>query len=142
VSQLDGAGTDVTPLFFLVTGLIDCWAIFRGGLLRLVPVAREQIVDTVPDAVLVVDPGGVLIDVNPAAERLLRRLRPELDGDLVGRPLPEVAGPTAVAVLAPPSGSTATVSPRSGRGSGWTCGTPPSPTRAVALSAGSSSSAT
>jgi diguanylate cyclase (GGDEF)-like protein len=99
VSQLDGRGTDVTPLFFLATGLIDCWAIFRGGLLRLVPVAREQVVDTVPDAVLVVDPGGVLIDVNPAAERLLRRLRPELDGDLVGRPLPEVAGPAAVAVL-------------------------------------------
>ncbi|NEM04812.1 histidine kinase N-terminal 7TM domain-containing diguanylate cyclase [Geodermatophilus normandii] len=99
VSQLDGRGTDVTPLFFLVTGLIDCWAIFRGGLLRLVPVAREQVVDTVPDAVLVVDPGGVLIDVNPAAERLLRRLRPELDGALVGRPLPEVAGPTAVTVL-------------------------------------------
>jgi hypothetical protein len=36
------------PLFFLATGLIDCFAIFRGGLLRLVPVARDQVVDTVP----------------------------------------------------------------------------------------------
>ncbi|GAB3323785.1 hypothetical protein GCM10027451_47560 [Geodermatophilus aquaeductus] len=98
-SQLDGHGTDLTPLFFLLTGLVDCWAIFRGGLLRLVPVAREQVVDTVPDAVLVVDPDGVLIDGNPAATRMLRRLRPELDGDLVGRPLAEVAGARALAVL-------------------------------------------
>ncbi|MGY1700321.1 diguanylate cyclase [Geodermatophilus sp. SYSU D00766] len=98
-SQLDGSGIDVTPLFFLVTGLVDCWAIFRVGLLRLVPVAREQVVETVPDAVLVVDPGGVLIDCNPAATRMLRRLRPELGEDLVGRPLTDVAGPRAVAVL-------------------------------------------
>ncbi|MGY1729333.1 diguanylate cyclase [Geodermatophilus sp. SYSU D01062] len=97
--QLDGHGTDVTPLFFLLTGLLDCWAIFRGGLLRLVPVAREQVVETVPDAVLVVDPDGVLIDCNPAATRMLRELRPELDGDLVGRPLHDVAGPRAVGVL-------------------------------------------
>jgi diguanylate cyclase (GGDEF)-like protein len=98
-SQLDGAGTDVTPLFFLATGLIDCFAIFRGGLLRLVPVARDQVVDTVPDAVLVVDPDGILIDVNPAAERMLRRLRPGLAGELAGRPLDDVAGPRAVAAL-------------------------------------------
>ncbi|WP_336027505.1 histidine kinase N-terminal 7TM domain-containing diguanylate cyclase [Geodermatophilus sp. FMUSA9-8] len=98
-SGLDGSGTDVTPLFFLVTGLVDCWAIFRGGLLRLVPVARDQVVDTVPDAVLVVDPAGLLIDVNPAADRMLRELRPEIEGELVGRPLHDVAGPRAVGVL-------------------------------------------
>ncbi|MGY1664564.1 histidine kinase N-terminal 7TM domain-containing diguanylate cyclase [Geodermatophilus sp. SYSU D00696] len=98
-SQLDGSGTDLTPLFFLLTGVVDCWAIFRGGLLRLVPVAREQVVETVPDAVLVVDPDGVLIDCNPAATRMLQRLRPELGGDLVGRALADVAGPRAVAVL-------------------------------------------
>ncbi|HYO36683.1 MAG TPA: diguanylate cyclase [Geodermatophilus sp.] len=97
--QLDGSGTDVTPLFFLITGLLDCWAIFRGGLLRLVPVARDQVVDTVPDAVLVVDPSELVIDVNPAAVRMLRLLRPELTGDPVGRPLHDVAGPEAVAVL-------------------------------------------
>ena len=64
--QLDGRGADITPLFFLVTGLINCWAVLRLGLLRLVPVAREQVVDTVPDAVLVVDPSDVLLDLNPA----------------------------------------------------------------------------
>ncbi len=98
--QADGKGMDVTPLFFLVSGLVSCWAIFRLGLLRLVPVAREQVVDTVTDAVLVVDPLDVLIDLNPAASRLLCRLRPELQGvDVMGRPLSYVAGTRAVAAL-------------------------------------------
>ena len=99
---LQGAGdvVDVTPLFFLLTGVIDSWALLRLGLLRLVPVAREQVVDTVPDAVLVVDPAGVLIDLNPAAAGLLVELRPDLrDVDLVGRPLATIAGEEAVAVL-------------------------------------------
>ncbi|WP_346618970.1 diguanylate cyclase [Blastococcus montanus] len=100
VSQLDGQGVDVTPLFFVATGLVHCWALLRLGLLRLVPVARDQVVDTVPDAVLVVDPHEVLIDVNPAARRMLRRLRPELgDRELIGRPLPEIAGQRALAAL-------------------------------------------
>ena len=101
VLQLDGRGADLTPLFFLVTGLVDCWAVLRLGFLRLVPVAREQVVDTVPDAVLVVDPADVLIDLNPAGRALLQLLRPDLGAaDLVGRPLTEIAGDRARAGLA------------------------------------------
>ena len=101
VLQLDGRGADITPLFFLFTGLVDCWAVLRLGLLRLVPVAREQVVDTVPDAVLVVDPADVLIDLNPAGRALLQLLRPDLGAaDLVGRPLMEIAGDRARAGLA------------------------------------------
>lgn len=100
LSQADGSGVDVTPLFFLVTGVVNSWALLRSGLLRLVPVAREQVVDTVPDAVLVVDPDELLIDLNPAARRLLDRLRPHLAGlDPVGRPLAEIVGDRARAAL-------------------------------------------
>ncbi len=98
-AQDDGHRLDVTPLFFLVTGLVDCWALFRLGLLRLVPVAREQVVDTVPDAVLVVDPDGRVIDLNPAAVRMLERMRPGVADDIVGGVLHEVAGPHAVTVF-------------------------------------------
>jgi diguanylate cyclase (GGDEF)-like protein/PAS domain S-box-containing protein len=100
-TQTTGSGVDVTPLFFLVTGVIHSWALLRMGLLRLIPVARDQVVDTVPDAVLVVDPAGILIDVNPAAGRLLEGLRPDLAGqELVGRPVAEVVGDDAVALVA------------------------------------------
>lgn len=97
-SQTSGSAVDVTPLFFLVTGVVNSWALLRMGLLRLVPVAREQVVDTVPDAVLVVDPAGVLIDLNPAAARLLATLRPqEAVADPVGRVLTALVGEDAVA---------------------------------------------
>jgi diguanylate cyclase (GGDEF)-like protein len=98
VLQLDGRGADLTPLFFLVTGLGNCWAVLRLGFLELVPVAREQVVDTVPDAVLVVDRDQVLLDANPAARRLLLRLQPDLsESDMIGRPVPEFADPSALA---------------------------------------------
>ncbi|WP_051684025.1 diguanylate cyclase [Blastococcus sp. URHD0036] len=99
VLQGDGHGVDLTPLFFLLTGLVDCWAIFRLGLLQVVPVARDRVVDTVPDAVLVVDPEGRVLDLNPAAVRMLERTRPGVADGILGRFLQDVAGPEAVAVL-------------------------------------------
>lgn len=100
VTQASGQGADLTPLFFIASGLINSWAVLRLGLLRLVPVAREQIVDTVPDAVLVVDPAELLIDCNPAARQLLRSMRPDIpDEAVVGRPLTDVVGPRAISVL-------------------------------------------
>ncbi len=98
-SQNDGHGVDVTPLFFLLTGLVHCWALFRLGLLRLVPVAREQVVDTVPDAVLVVDPDNRVLDLNPAAVAMLERMRPGVADGIVGRSLHTVAGAHAVALF-------------------------------------------
>ncbi|SEO42122.1 histidine kinase N-terminal 7TM domain-containing diguanylate cyclase [Trujillonella endophytica] len=94
----NGDGVDLTPLCFLFTGLIDSWALLRLGLLRVVPVARDQVVDTVPDAVLVVDPDGRILDLNPAARALLEAFRPDAPADAVGRLLGEVA-PHAVAIL-------------------------------------------
>jgi diguanylate cyclase (GGDEF)-like protein len=76
---------DITPLGFLLTGLISGYAIFRMGLLRLVPVARGHLVEVMTDAVLVSDPAGRLLDLNPSARRLLAQLRPGLPADPVGR---------------------------------------------------------
>ncbi|MCI2239046.1 PAS domain-containing protein, partial [Paenibacillus sp. TRM 82003] len=81
---------DHTPLFFAVTGLIDARAIFRHGLLHLVPVARARVVDGIDDAVVVVDDQARVIDANPAASALLARGAPD---DLVGRPAAQVLPP-------------------------------------------------
>ncbi|WP_432570150.1 diguanylate cyclase [Kineococcus sp. SYSU DK005] len=64
---------DYTPLFLALTGLIYARAIFRHGLLRLVPVARAQVVEAIEDAVVVLDADGRVVDVNPAAMALLTR---------------------------------------------------------------------
>ncbi|WP_432572718.1 histidine kinase N-terminal 7TM domain-containing diguanylate cyclase [Kineococcus sp. SYSU DK005] len=72
------AGQDITPLCFTVTALVAAHAVLRRGLLRVVPVAREAVLDTVTDAVVVVDAGGTVVDVNPAGLRMLRAARPDV----------------------------------------------------------------
>lgn len=92
---------DLTPLFFIVTGLIAGWAVLRTGILTLVPVARDQVVESMTDAVMVNDAAGRLIDLNPAARDLFARLRPEAGSQVIGQPLGELIGEDLVEVVLP-----------------------------------------
>ncbi|WP_432485444.1 histidine kinase N-terminal 7TM domain-containing diguanylate cyclase [Kineococcus esterisolvens] len=86
------APVDLTPLFFVVAGLVDAAAILRGGLLQVVPVARAQVLEMLADAVVVVDGGGRVVDVNPAGRDLVRRVRPHLPADVAGLRAQDVLG--------------------------------------------------
>lgn len=63
-------GLDWTPITFSLTGLLLVFATLRLGFLALVPVARGIVVETMGDGVLVLDHGGRLVDINPAAARM------------------------------------------------------------------------
>ncbi len=63
-------GVDPAPLAFTVVGAIVAWALARCGLFDLTPIARDVLVGNLSDAVLVIDPVGRLVDMNPAASRL------------------------------------------------------------------------
>ena len=62
---------DLTPLAFTLTSLAVVWGLFRFRLLDIVPVARSAVLDSMDDAVIVLDEHGRIVDVNPAAERLI-----------------------------------------------------------------------
>ncbi len=64
-------GLDVTPLAFLMTGVIYVIVIFRFRLFDVVPVARDRLVETLQDAVVVLDERGWLMYLNPAARALV-----------------------------------------------------------------------
>ncbi len=66
-------GLEPTPLLMTFSGLAYGIVIFRFGLLPLVPVAREALIETLPDGVLVLDMHRRAVDINPAARRLLGR---------------------------------------------------------------------
>jgi diguanylate cyclase (GGDEF)-like protein len=83
---------DLSALGFALTGLVDGYALFRQGLLNLVPVARGQVLDRLSDAVVVVDPDGRVIDVNAQGALLARRLAPDLPADLAGVPAQALLG--------------------------------------------------
>ncbi|GII25794.1 histidine kinase N-terminal 7TM domain-containing diguanylate cyclase [Planosporangium mesophilum] len=81
-----GGSIDLAVAGFAVYGLVYWWALFRQGMLRLVPVARGYVFERVTDALVVVDPDSRVIDLNQAAVRLVRRLQPELPENLIGLP--------------------------------------------------------
>jgi diguanylate cyclase (GGDEF)-like protein/PAS domain S-box-containing protein len=81
----DSPNRDLTPWTFAIGNLVIAWGLFRRGLFEVVPVARHAVVESLSDAVYVLDAQGRVVDLNPAA----RRAGAQADGAL-GRPAGEV----------------------------------------------------
>jgi PAS domain S-box-containing protein len=78
---------DLTPLAFTVSGLAVAWSLFHFRMLDLAPVARNAVIESMSDAVMVLDRLNRITDLNPAAQRLLGRPL----SDLIGQPAAQVA---------------------------------------------------
>ncbi len=61
---------DFTPLAFTVSGSILAYGLLGYGLLDLLPVAREAVLENMTDAVLVLDTHDRLVDLNASAAAL------------------------------------------------------------------------
>ncbi|MFH1134836.1 MAG: diguanylate cyclase [Pseudomonadota bacterium] len=77
---------DLTPLTFSALSGALAWGFFRRGLLDLAPAAKTQVFNSLVDGVIVLDRLSRIIDLNPAAEKILGRSR----DDLVGKTAEEV----------------------------------------------------
>jgi PAS domain S-box-containing protein len=73
VSLAGFSRVDLTPFAFTITGLAVAWGFLRMRLLDIVPVARDAVIESMADALLVIDAQNRVVDVNAAAERLLAR---------------------------------------------------------------------
>jgi len=80
---------DYTPISFALAAVIFAVAMIRYHLFDLKPVARDAVIDSLSDAMLAIDPGGRIVDLNPAAQ------------DLIGIPTSLIIGQPAVDVLNP-----------------------------------------
>lgn len=93
-----GSGTDrfdFTAIGIAVTLAVSACALYSQGLGRILPVARGLVFAELADAVLVLDNDDVVVDLNPAAERLF-----------VGRQARQrtFVGLDAASLLGPPPG--------------------------------------
>ncbi len=77
---------DLTPFTFTITGLAFGWSLWRYRLLDIVPVAREQVIESMSDAVIVVDEQKRIVDLNRAAQRLASHTASQA----VGQPFTQV----------------------------------------------------
>jgi diguanylate cyclase (GGDEF)-like protein len=62
---------ELTPLTFGISNLVVAWALFRYGLFDLVPAAHATLVEFMEDGVIVLDAARRIVDLNPAAQRIL-----------------------------------------------------------------------
>ncbi|MDR7255155.1 serine phosphatase RsbU (regulator of sigma subunit) [Nocardioides sp. BE266] len=91
------ARIDLTPFAFIVTGGLLVWGLFEERLVDLAPLARSAVVESMADAVFVLDAFGRIVDVNPAAVALADRSRVEL----VGRRLLDLVELSGIAEVGP-----------------------------------------
>jgi PAS domain S-box-containing protein len=63
-------GFDLTPLGLTLSAIIISFSIFYLGLFDLVPVARDQLVESLMDGVLILDTNDRVADINPSAREL------------------------------------------------------------------------
>ncbi|MBV7332609.1 PAS domain-containing protein [Chloroflexi bacterium TSY] len=76
---------DLTPFMFTVTGIALAWGLLRYQLLDILPVAQTAIIRSMQDGYLVLNTDNCVVDVNPAAQRMLGSLRGDLQGtNLIG----------------------------------------------------------
>ena len=73
---------DPTPFAFALSGLVITWGIFRYRLFNVVPIAREHVVDSMKEGVIVVDSENKLGDINIASRQIFG-----WDDSALGRPI-------------------------------------------------------
>ena len=83
------AGLDLTAFSFVITGVLFFVAMYRYQLLDLVPIARESVVDTLTEGIVVVDRQRRIVDINNAATTILG-VNESVIGTNVQQVLPEL----------------------------------------------------
>lgn len=81
-----GHGLDPNPYAQILAAAILAWAILETQFLDLVPVAHDALIASQRDAMLVVDAGGRLIELNPAAQTVFGVSAAQA----IGRPVEEL----------------------------------------------------
>lgn len=91
---------DLTPLAFSLVGLLFTLGIFKARLMHLIPLAREALMENLPDPVMVLDGRDHLVDLNSAAQDIfgpeaVQYLNQPISNIFIGQPaLKDILGST------------------------------------------------
>jgi len=87
-------GRDFTPVGFALAGFFLLGAMFRLQLVDIVPVARERVIESMGESLIILDETGRVAATNPAARKLIAEAGGPAEDvrerDLLGRPAAEL----------------------------------------------------
>ena len=63
---------DLTSISFVISGVLIAWVINYHRFLDIIPIARDTTIDNMQDGIVVVDLKDRVVDINPAAERIIQ----------------------------------------------------------------------
>jgi len=66
-------GIDLTPFAFTITGLVTASGLFQFRILNIVPIARNTVIESMRDGLIVLDNQGQIVDMNPASETIVQQ---------------------------------------------------------------------
>ncbi len=93
---------DPTPFAFSLSSLALAGGLFRLKLLDVVPIARDMLIETMSDPVIVFDGLDRVVDLNAAAQRVLGCAGERA----IGQPAAQALGPLAVSLAGGPNPAT------------------------------------
>jgi PAS domain S-box-containing protein len=64
-------GLNIAPIMASVTGLLLAFGIVKFQLFKVLPIAKEVVYKQIENGVLVVNSGGIIVDINPATKSML-----------------------------------------------------------------------
>lgn len=77
---LEFDGVDWSSILFSISSVLFVWALYGTRLLDLVPIAREKLIDSLSDGMIVLDMRNRIVDVNLPAARMVGSLPEKLLG--------------------------------------------------------------
>ncbi|HWQ66528.1 MAG TPA: histidine kinase N-terminal 7TM domain-containing protein [Methanospirillum sp.] len=83
IRELDGI--DPTPALLSLAGIIIGLAMYRFDLFDLVPIGREQVIESMAEGMAVIDQPGRIVDMNPSLQGML-----SVTDTLIGRYISEI----------------------------------------------------
>jgi diguanylate cyclase (GGDEF)-like protein/PAS domain S-box-containing protein len=83
---LEFDGVDWSSILLSISSLLFLWALYGTRLLDLIPIAREKLIESLGDGMIVLDTQGRIVDINRPAARMVGSL-PE---KLLGRNLSDI----------------------------------------------------
>ena len=82
IPPIDATAVNLTPVSLSLSTVLFGVAVFRYRLLDLTPIASRVVLEEMSDGVIVLDSQETVVDVNPAAERVLGGRDEVLGGDV------------------------------------------------------------